>query len=61
VEGLDWDRALAIAEHEGLAPALGFVVKAEAPAAMIPLKGPALAAMLLSPARIALPWRATIE
>jgi hypothetical protein len=36
VEGLDWDRALAIAEREGLAPALGFVVKAQAPAAMPP-------------------------
>jgi hypothetical protein len=33
---LDWDRALAIAEREGLAPALGFAVKADAPAAMPP-------------------------
>jgi putative nucleotidyltransferase-like protein len=31
---LDWDRALAIAEAEGVAPALGFVFRAEAPAGM---------------------------
>jgi hypothetical protein len=32
---LDWPGLLAIAEAEGLAPALGFVFKAEAPAAML--------------------------
>ena len=31
---LNWDRALAIAESEGVAPALGFVFKAAAPAPM---------------------------
>jgi hypothetical protein len=31
---LHWDRALAVAEAEGVAPALGFVFKTEAPAAV---------------------------
>jgi hypothetical protein len=31
---LNWDRALAVAKAEGMAPALGFVFKADAPTAM---------------------------